>query len=221
MGHVQTIRRAPIYRDEDEGFDYAFDPIEDSISIKETPEGFEVRYLVQDSDPMPPDEMDDDNLFLVNYHRSFDVRRDKIIKENDLINWYRQDFDDYKEDPDDENEAGKFPLETDYHIFALSCYIHSGVLLSLRRGNWNPFDQQGWDTSHVGAVLVSREEWPDAEKAQAAAESLVETWNQYLSGDVYGIVKETFDKEKNQVDEDSCWGFYGYKYALEALKTDI
>jgi len=216
MGHVQTIKRAPIYRDEDEGFEYTFEPVEDSISIKETPEGFEVRYLVQDSDSMPPDEMDDDHLFLVNYHRDFDVRRDKIIKKDDLKNWYRQDCEDCKDDP-----CLHRRWEAEYHIFALSCYIHSGVVLSLRRGNWNPFDQQGWDTSHVGAVLVSRKEWPDAEKAQEAAESLVETWNQYLSGDVYGIVKETFDKEKNQVDEGSCWGFYGYKYALEALKTDI
>jgi len=46
-------------------------------------------------------------------------------------------------------------------------------------------------------------------------------WNQYLSGDVYEIIKETYDKEKNHLDHDSCWGFYGYKYALEALQTEI
>jgi len=48
--------------------------------------------------------------------------------------------------------------------------------------------------------------------------SLVESWNEYLGGDVYGCVKETYDKNKKQIDQDSCWGFYGYKYALEELK---
>lgn len=220
MGKIKKIVTTR-FVDDEKGFEYTFEPIEDSISIKETADGYEARYLVQDSDTMRPDEWGDDNLFLVNYHRSFQVGREKIITENDLKNWYRQNFSDYKDDTEDENGIEKFPLETDYHIFALSCYIHSGVVLSLQQGNWNPFDQQGWDTSHVGAVLVSREEWPDADKAQEAAESLVETWNQYLSGDVYGIVKETYDKGKTPVNQDSCWGFYGHKYALEALQTDI
>lgn len=50
---------------------------------------------------------------------------------------------------------------------------------------------------------------------------MVEEWNQCLSGDVYGIIKETYDKDKNQVDQESVWGFYGYDYAIEALKNEI
>lgn len=218
MGKVKKIVKTQ-YVDEEEGFDYSFEPVEDTITIKKVNGGFEARYLVQDSYPIPPDEMDDDNLFLVNYHRDFDVRRDKVITKDDLVNWYRQEFDDYKEDFDDGNEEGKFPLEADYWIFPLSCLVHSGVWLSLRRSF--ACDSQGWDTSHVGAVLVAKEEWPEEAKAIEAAESLVEQWNQYLSGDVYGIVKETYDKDKKQVDQDSCFGVYGYKYALEALQTDI
>ncbi len=218
MGKVKKIVKTQ-YVDEEEGFDYSFEPVEDTITIKKVNGGFEARYLVQDSYPIPPDEMDDDNLFLVNYHRDFDVRRDKVITKDDLVNWYRQEFDDYKEDFDDGNEEGKFPLEADYWIFPLSCLVHSGVWLSLRRSF--ACDSQGWDTSHVGAVLVAKEEWPEEAKAIEAAESLVEQWNQYLSGDVYGIVKETYDGDKNQIEEDSCWGFYGYKYAMEALQTDI
>lgn len=210
------------YIDEEDGFVFSHEPIEESLSIKATPDGFEVRYLAQDDFlDQGPEEWSDDNLFLVNYHRDFEVHRDKIITKNDLANWYREDFDDYKEDQMDEKEIGKFPLAEKYHIYPLSCYVHSGVLLSLRTGNWNPFDQQGWDTSHVGAVLVSKEEWPDEKKAIKAAEGLVEMWNQYLSGDVYGIVRENYDRDKKQVDMDSCWGFYGHKYALEALQTDI
>ena len=218
MGKMKKIVSVR-FIDDEEGFEFYHEPVEDTTSIKKTPDGYEARYLVQDSDPMPTDDCDDDNLFLVNYHRDFQVERKEIVTENDLKNWYRQDFSDYKENPDDEKEVGKFPLEEKYHVFPLSCLVHSGVWLSLQHSF--ACDSGGWDTSHVGAVLVSIEEWPDHDKAIEAAESLVEQWNQYLSGDVYGIVKETYDKNKKQIDEDSCWGFYGHKYALEALQTEI
>jgi hypothetical protein len=216
MGKVQAIR-STVYRDTDEGFEYTFEPVEDSITITETPEGFEARYLVQDDDAEPPE--DGDALFLVNYHRDFEVHCDKIITKDDLVNWYRNNFDEYKEDPCDEKEVGKFPLAETYHIFPLSCLVHSGVWLSLHSSF--SCDPGGWDTSHVGAILARKREWPEADKAYEAAEGLVETWNQYLTGDVYGIAKETYDKEKNQLEEESVWGFYGEKYALDALKTDI
>ena len=204
------------YVDDEKGFEYTFEPIEDSITIKKTKSGYEARYLVQDEHYDGPDERGDDGLFLVNYHRDFDVRRDSVITKDDLVNWYRGDFEDYKDDPDDENEDGRFPLEEKYYIFKLACLSHSGVWLSLRHSF--DCDPGGWDTSHVGAVLVSKEEWPDRAKAIEAAEGLVETWNQYLSGDVYGCVVEYYDKKKQQIDHDSCWGFYGHKYALEELK---
>jgi len=197
--------------DDEEGFEYTFEPIEDTITITKTKEGFSVRYLVQDDDIVnPPDEMGDNNLFLVNYHRDFDVRNDEIITKDDLVNWYRQDFDDY--------DDGIFPHDKEYWIFPLACLIHSGVWLKLGSGGFAS-DGGGWDTSHVGAIFVSKEEWKDKDDAHKAALSLVETWNQYLSGDVYGCVRETFDKDKNSIDHDSCWGFYGYEYAKEELKT--
>ena len=209
MGKVQVIKRSPIYRDIEEELDYIFEPVEDSITIKKTKTGYEARYLVQDDNPMSPEEMDDDSLFLVNYHRDFEVRRDEVITKDDLVNWYRQDCRDY-----DDREFTEL-----YHIFALSCLVHSGVWLSLSRSF--SCDLGGWDTSHVGAVLACKKEWPKEADALAAAELKVQEWNQYLSGDIYGIVKETYNKKKIQVDHDSCWGFYGHKYALEELKEGI
>lgn len=221
MGRIQVIERAPIYRDtEEEGFEYTFHPVDDSITITETETGYEARYLVTDENPFnPADRDDDEGLFLVNYHRDFYVEKEKILSKDDLVNWYRSDFDDYKDDPTDETETGKFPLADKYHIFPLSCLVHSGVWLSLNSSF--ACDSGGWDTSHVGAVFASIEEWPEKDKAFEAAAGLVEEWNQYLTGDVYGIIKETYDKEKNQIDHDSCWGFYGHKYALEALQSEI
>lgn len=201
---------------DDDGFEFTHEPVDGSLTITETNDGYEARYLVYDSDPFPPEDNGDDALFLVNFHRDFEVENE-IIPKDDLVNWYRRDFSDY------EDEDGKIPdhipQEDEYWIFPLSCLSHSGVWLSLDRSF--SCDPGGWDTSHVGAVLVSKKEWDDKEKAYKAAESLVEEWNQYLTGDVYGIVKETYNKDKEQVDEESCWGFYGHKWAMEALKTEI
>ncbi len=53
------------------------------------------------------------------------------------------------------------------------------------------------------------------EQAKDAAEVLIETWNQYLSGDVYGyrLFYNPADLNEDEIDDmdelDSCWGFYG------------
>ena len=211
---IKTIRtRTTRYIDEDNNFEYTFEPVEDSMTITETAEGFEARYLVQDIDAQLPEDYTDDAesgaIFLVHYHRQFFIENKKYIAEDDLRDFY---------------QGQKIEQQKDFWIFPVSAYIHGGVALSLLPGNWNPFDAQGWDTSHVGAVLVSKKaekKWRLSKNAYKAAESLIERWNQCLSGDVYGIVKETYDKDKNQIDQDAVWGFYGYKYALEALKTEI
>lgn len=52
-----------------------------------------------------------------------------------------------------------------------------------------------------------------------AAKGCIEMWNQYLSGDVYGVVVETYDPLKNQIKNDAVWGFYGFKYAMQELKN--
>lgn len=105
-----------------------------------------------------------------------------------------------------------------YHIFPLEAYIHSGVRLYLSGGC---AVDRAWDVSQLGMVFVSKKEWRMKKSAEKAARGLIETWNAYLSGDVYGIVREDYDKNKTRIGGEECWGFYGYDYALKALKTDI
>jgi len=145
-----------------------------------------------------PNEWSDDNVFLVNYHNDFYVENDKIITKNDVKNWYAGE---------------KIEQAKDYHIFMLSCLIHSGVWLSLNYSFVS--DGQGWDTSHIGIVLVSKKEARTKKKALKLAEGLLETWNDYLSGNVYGYDVEGIA---------SCWGFYGdfeKSGLIEQAKDDI
>ena len=194
-----------MYCDEEQGFDFSFEPIEDTLSIAETESGYEAKYLCRDDNFDSPDEWGDDEVFIVNYHRDFWVERNNIISKETVKEIYRN-----------EKSEERTEIEKSYHIFALSCLIHSGVWLSL--GDSFMADPGGWDTSHVGLVLVSQKETRFKKKAAQLAQGLIETWNMCLTGDVYGIVKETYDEQKEQVDIESVWGFYGYKYAVESLK---
>ena len=200
-----TTRRTKMVVNGKEQFELTFTNIEeDSIKVKKVKTGYEVRYLVQDDDPESPNEFCDNELFLVHYHRDFCIRQGNIITEEETREWY---------------QGKKISQAKNYHIFPVTAYIHSGVALSLSSDKY-PFNDR-WDVSHVGLVLVSKKEWKDKRKARKAAKSLIEEWNMYLSGDVYGLVCEKFDKERNSIDHDSVWGFYGKEEALKAMETEI
>lgn len=133
---------------------------------------------------------EDLECFLVHYHRDLEVKRDIVITDNELRNYFAGE---------------KIEAQKDYHIFAVKSYIHSGISLALEESG-RMYPDEGWDVSHCGAVLVSKKEYKDKQKAYKRAEALIETWNDDLSGNVYGF---TTEDEENGIDIDSCWGFYG------------
>jgi hypothetical protein len=206
---MSKIKKKVTYVNE-EGFEFTFKPIEDTLQIKETDEGFEARYLVQDDNPESPDEWENRDLFLVGYHREFTVERDKIINKEQCC-LLCQDTKDLEEH---EKEWVR-DFRKKYHVFGLEAYIHGGVALAL--SHEGDFLDRQWDVSQLGFVFAAKEFWKRGDSARKAALSLIEEWNQYLSGDVYGVVLEKYDKNKNQIGHDSCWGFYGEKYALKEL----
>lgn len=158
-------------------------------TIKTIPYKGKTIEVYQDLDCQSPEEWGDDNLFLVNYHRDFEVRRDEIITEDDVRSWY---------------QGEKIEQSKQYHIFQLSMLSHSGVWLSLNSSF--ACDAGGWDTSRVGVVLVSKKEAKTKEKAVKLADGLIESWNDCLSGNVYGYIITGIEDSKTL---DSCWGFYG------------
>lgn len=178
-----------------------------------------------------PDQWRDNNLFLVYDHRQFDVRRDgfhprdifnhlnaknKVEKSETTFNG-KYTVEEYSDDLN--------PIYENYWIFNVDAYIHSGVVLSL--ANNRDFPDRQWDISTTGYILVTKEFNPsnkdipcNEEEAENYAEGLIETWNKYLSGEVYGyqIIKETTCGCCNNVKEDSldsCWGFYGEEECKE------
>jgi len=108
----------------------------------------------------------------------------------------------------------------------LDLYDHGPCQLSVSGRGMNC----RWDTSRGEAVWVpdkylqeelAKIEDPDARYAQAViyAEQAVELYNAWSSGDCYGVVVQTHDKEGAMEDEDAVWGYLGGKHAEEELAS--
>jgi len=167
------------------------------LNDKSAVEAYELNNTViriyPDDTAESPDEWKNDNLFLVHYHRDFEVERDDIITKDDARNLY---------------QGNKIPQEKDYWIFPVDAYIHGGVSLTMLGGFHGrlPQGHEQFDVSSVGLILASKKEFKSMVEAEKSAKGLLENWNTYLLGDVYG-----FDVSDPKTGEsiDSCWGFYG------------
>jgi len=202
--HITKITPKTKYVSE-EGFEFEFEPVEDTVTVEETKDGYTARYLVRDDSGESPEAWDDEYAFLVHYHRDFEIHKDDIITEDDASRLA---------------QGEKIDQQKDYYIFPVEAYIHGGVSLTLSSfQGMLPQGHYEFDTSRVGLVLVNKKEVKTKKQAQARAEGLVESWNLYLSGDVYGTVIEKYNKNKIQTSQDATWGYYGYKDAMKELKT--
>ena len=101
-------------------------------------------------------------------------------------------------------------------LLPLGLLDHSGITMYVGGGShW--IDSQGWDSGTVGFIYDTkkgREECgTDPEHVEACLRGEVQTYDDALTGNVRGYVVE--DAEGEHVD--SCWGFYGYDYAVEEM----
>jgi len=89
----------------------------------------------------------------------------------------------------------------------LYLYDHSGITISTA-----PFSCP-WDSGQVGYIYVTKDEHRkafsckrvDKKKVYDYLRAEVETYDNYLTGDVYGYCVE----DENGENIDSCWGFFG------------
>lgn len=132
---------------------------------------------------------------------------------------------------DDWQDVYKELQKTDLVLIKqINLYDHSGITISTSSGY--PYNDR-WDSCCVGFIYVTKktifkecggiteENWKD--RADKYLEGEVETYDQYLRGDVYGyaLTKKVIHQEKcphcgevireyeDEEEVDSCWGFYG------------
>ncbi len=154
-----------------------------------------MKYRIeQDQDAMSPADSGDRDLFIVAKHPQFHVPApgEKTIPEQakELVDRYAKT----------------------HWIMPIEAYIHSGVRLAFSQEG--QFPDRRWDVSQVGFVFAAKSQWRLSKSARKAAASLLENWNQYLSGDVWGYVIE----DDNGKHLNSCWGLYGKDYAEDQAK---
>lgn len=120
-----------------------------------------------------PDTYGNEEMFLIYCHRQFDVRR-KGFEPIDIYDYQKE----VNKAPEkqDMNSVKDF---SDYYIYQVNAYIHSGISLSLGAIGDN------WDTSTTGYVLITKELGQTTEIAKKLADGLIESWNKYLSNEIY------------------------------------
>ena len=195
-----------------EDFELTFEPIEDSIKIKKTKKGYTVKYLTYDTYSINPFEESDGNG---NFYHWKDYGKEQVEKYCELLGYDSETKEKIK--PDN-------PLAV-----RIDKYEHSGIYYSVKGEG----TQYRWDTSHTWAIWFPddcllkelnavKNKIAKRKKAVGYAKEACELFNNYVNGNVYMIVKETFDKNKERIDNDVVGGYFGYEYSLEALvENDI
>ena len=142
--------------------------------VEEEHKGFNISVF-QDADAESPNEWGDNSAFIVAFSSSqFWQVREGLKTPEDVEDWHAT-----------------------HYVYNLYAYIHSGITLSLSEFSCV------WDSGQIGYVIVTKDE-NDIPFPEKCAEGLVESWNQYLSGQVYSYKVE--DNEGNL--QDSLHGIY-------------
>jgi hypothetical protein len=199
------------------------------MSYEETFEhnGFTIRLSPDECAESPAND-ETMERFLVGFHRQFTVHyADKsdgrydddapvIRKPEDVARYISKEaiIQQLQEDglafEEEAKEQAEDLYEPGWIVFQLNAYIHGGVALSLGEFGCR------WDSGQVGWVFVKEEnEWGDHLTHEMLAQSLVDQWNQYLSGDVWYFTVEDSDGEETDL---GCGGIYGKEDALEIAK---
>jgi hypothetical protein len=109
-------------------------------------------------------------------------------------------------------------IEEDNDVFVLLpvyMYDHSGITIST-----SPFSCS-WDSGQIGFIFctnkqVAEEKWSKEEAVQCLIGE-IETYDQYLRGDVWCFAihnPENYDEVL-----ESCCGFFGYDYCVQEAKS--
>lgn len=165
--------------------------------------------IYQDSDPMNPRTEFDNLGTMVCFHRRMNLGDEK-----------------HGFNSPDELTAYLESLHGKYIGLYIRAYEHSGITITSDpiKMNRYPFTDS-WDSGWLGMIFVTYEKimkeygWKyitskRAKTIRGYLQSEVETYDDYLTGNVYG-----FQTYCNQCESelDSCWGFYGNNWKENGL----
>jgi hypothetical protein len=163
--------------------------------------------IIQDYDPESPRTWD--NLgTMVCFHSRYDLGDQHNYNHSDYNGW-------------DEMEKDIIKTENVGVILPLYLYDHSGITM-----NTTGFSCR-WDSGQVGFIFISKDKILKEYGGKIVTNKLkervtnyligeVETYDQYLRGDVYGYRITDTEKEEEL---ESCWGYYGVEDCMTEGKS--
>lgn len=214
-------------------------------SIKQTQKNIIMKKIVkiyQDSD-LHESPREWDNLGTIAYkHSRYNIGEEQI---NDPIQWLINVMD-IEENLYSNKHWHSLNNETDMLQYLekrfskdfvwLPVYLfdHSGITIST-----SPFGCR-WDSGQIGYIYVSKEdvrkeyanlnkEWKQKyhkgkgimQIAKSVLQGEIETFDQFIRGDVYGFKLFEEDTNGEEIETDSCWGFYGDDFENNGMKDHL
>lgn len=171
--------------------------------------------VLQDADPESPRTSMDNLGTMVCFRRNSTL--------GDKHNYRFHDYDSW-----DEMEQAIIRKEKAGVILPLYVFEHGGMAI-----NTTGF-QCPWDSGQVGFIFISKQKMLKEYGGKICTKQLkervkqylvaeVETYNQYLQGEVYGYeiwkLGKKSGKEKKMID--SCWGFYGQDECMKEAEACV
>jgi len=163
--------------------------------------------IEQEESPESPREWD--NLgTMICFHGRYNLGDDHNYNPSDFDGW-----------ADMEHKLSK---EFDGVLLPLYLYDHSGITMNTTGFNCP------WDSGQVGFIGISKAKIRKEFSVRNVTRDMiarvtncligeVETYDQYLAGELYGYIIE----DENGEHVDSCWGYYGYEHAEEEGKAQL
>lgn len=100
-----------------------------------------------------------------------------------------------------------------YEVYSIEEYRHSGSAFAFE--NEGNFPDRQWDVMPNSLLALPKGEFTNPE---ASARAMIENYNQYISGQVYGICEATFDIESgDELETEECWNYIGEDHAMSEL----
>lgn len=193
-------------------FNLMFDPVE--YAVEKTPEGYNVKYIAIDNEPESPRQCDNFGT-MVCFHGKYNLGDENSYRGEMFDSW-----DGLKSAIEENEDVGV--------ILPLHLYDHSGLTMKT-----SPFNDR-WDSGQIGFIFVSkdkiREEFSIEDKSADITDEILDStkkilegevalYDYYLTGAVYRLVKEKFDKDRRWEICNIVGGYYGLDNAREGMKT--
>lgn len=183
--------------------------------------------IEHDNDPMSP--RDYDNLGIMHcWHSEYnlgDKQHKRGTSEEFIIELggFEENYDWTEKEYKIHKEAAEKKAFVENIILPLYLYDHSGITISTGRFACP------WDSGQIGWIIVSIERikkeygWniltkKRREQIERYLRDEVETYDQYLIGDVWGYVIQNEDSGEEY---DSCWGFFSEKDCIKQAETAL